>query len=204
MLFESIWAVLFGGASEAGVSHSETAAGDAARNGGASHSEAATGNPARRGIVAGAGAAEKVLRGDGTWGWVAEVDGADIVIRNATASWFGGDNDPQDNGETASGVLTKGQPDLVGFALPMDFGPKVPATQGAPLPRIPWHTPVTVSAGTVEVTGPLIDLGPAKSAKHQVDLTQAAFKHFAPLAQGLVHGVTVRVRGAAAYAQSKV
>lgn len=149
----------------------------------ASHGEAATG---------------KVLRGDGTWGWVAEVDGEDIVIRDATASWFGGDDDPQDSGETASGVLTKGHPDLVGFALPMDFGKSCPGTEGAPLPRLPWNTPVTVSLGDVSVTGPLIDLGPAKSAKHQVDLTQAAFRKFAPLSQGLVHGVTVRIRGAGA------
>jgi hypothetical protein len=72
------------------------------------------------------------------------------------------------------------------------------------LPRIPWRTPVTVSLGDVSVMGPLIDLGPAKSARHQVDCTQTAFKQFAPLSQGLVHGMTVRVRGGAAYAQSKV
>lgn len=149
--------------------------------------------------VAAAPAAPRVLRGDGTWGWVAEIDGEDIVIRDATASWFGGDDDPQDNGETASGVLTKGHPELVGFSLPMDFGPKSPATEGAPLPRLPWKIPVTVSLGAMSVTGPLIDLGPAKSAKHQVDLTQAAFKRFAPLSQGLVHGVEVRIPNGAKY-----
>jgi len=137
-----------------------------------------------------------LLKGDGTWGWGAEIDGEDIVIANATASWFGGANDPQDNGETASGISTKGNPDLVGFALPMDGFPTVASTKGSPIPRLPWKTPVTVSLGAISVTGPLIDLGPAKSAGHQVDLTQAAFKKFAPLSQGLVHGVTVRIRGA--------
>jgi hypothetical protein len=197
------------------ASHSEAATGDAKsdadagttpkspgeswRAGGASHSEAATEEEAWSGSGQTVATANRVLRGDGTWGWVAEVDGEDIVIRDATASWFGGDDDPQDNGETASGAVTKGHPDLVGFALPMDFGAKVPATAGAPLPRIPWHTPVAVSLGPVTVTGPLIDLGPAKSARHQVDLTQAAFRQFAPLSQGLVHGVTVRIEGAARY-----
>jgi hypothetical protein len=179
-IFESIWAALFGAAAE------EIRHGDAKTRG-------------QSGRVSNA-EPSGVLRGDGTWGWVAELDGEDIVIRNATASWFGGDNDPQDNGETASGVLTKGHPDLIGFALPMDFGPKVPSTQGSPLPRIPWRTPVTVSLGDVSVMGPLIDLGPAKSARHQVDCTQAAFKQFAPLSQGLVHGVDVRIKGGAAYA----
>jgi hypothetical protein len=164
---------------------------------GAAVAAAPKGEGARQGTAAATG--PRVVRGDGTWGWIVEVDGPDLVIRDAVGSWFGGDNDPQDNGETASGVLTKGHPEIVGFALPMDFGPKVPSTQGSPIPRLPWYTPITVSLAGVSVDGPLIDLGPAKSAKHQVDMTQAAFKHFGHLDDGIVRGLTVRIHNGAKY-----
>ena len=38
----------------------------------------------------------------------------------AAATWFGGDDDPEDNGQTASGVPTKGNPTLLGCALPLN------------------------------------------------------------------------------------
>lgn len=143
------------------------------------------------------GTRTRQLVGDGTWGWSADVVGDDIVIRGASGTWFGGDDDPLDNGETASGVRTKGNPGLVGFSLPMDGRSK--STKGSPIPALPWHTPITVSNGEVSVTGPLIDVGPAKSARDQVDMTRAAFVQFAPLRVGVVKGLTITIHGGAKF-----
>lgn len=49
------------------------------------------------------------------------------------------------------------------------------------------------------LTVPLLDNGPAKSAQDAIDLTQAAFRHFAPIKQGILRGVSFRVLGAAKY-----
>lgn len=142
-----------------------------------------------------------VLQGDGSYGFTVLVDGQDLVVRNARATWFGGDDDPDDNGDTASGVSTQGHPDLDGCALPMDgFG--LLRTQGSPLPRIPWQTTVRVynraNQATVEV--PLIDVGPAKPpwAHAQLDLTRHTFTALGgSLADGDL-AVDYRVLGAAA------
>lgn len=48
-----------------------------------------------------------------------EIDGDDVVVRNVTVTCFGGDHDAGDNGETESGILTRGAPDLLGCALPI-------------------------------------------------------------------------------------
>jgi len=116
------------------------------------------------------------LEGDGTWSWLkVEVDGADLVLRSATSTWFGGAHDPEDSGATASGVSTKLHPDILGCALPMaGFGR---ATQGSPIPRLPWHTLVKVFCYEThkEVEVELIDLGPSKYTHHGLDLTVAAF-----------------------------
>ena len=131
----------------------------------------------------------KALKGDGTWSFVALVDGDDLVVRNAKATWFGGANDPQDDGETASGVNTE----IQGCAIPMNFGPCI----GSPLPRVPWGTRVEVTylATGMTITVPVIDLGPAHSTGNALDLTVAAFKQFAPLAKGKIV-VDYRVLGA--------
>lgn len=136
----------------------------------------------------------KVLKGDGTWGFVAIVDGDDLVVRGAQATWFGGANDPQDFGETASGINTKRRPEVQGCAIPMSFGP----CKGSPLPRVPWGTKVEVvhlKSGKM-ISVPVIDLGPAHGTGHALDLTPAAFKQFAPLSDGKVV-VDFRVLGAA-------
>lgn len=138
------------------------------------------------------------------WSFTAEIDGDDIVLNNVTATWFGGDNDPLDNGETASGVMTKGNPDVMGCALPVV--PTHPSTAGSPLafsPRIPWKTQVQVSTADKSVVVPLIDNGPAKSARDAIDLTVAAFKHFAPIEKGVIN-VSVRIIGAAKYVPKPV
>ena len=118
------------------------------------------------------------LTGDGSFSFTADTLGDDIVVKNVNCTWFGGDDDPQDNGQTASGVVTKGHPDLLGCSLPMDgFNHK--STNGSPIPRLPWktHVEVTNRANGKTITVPLIDLGPSKFAqsKAAIDLSQAAF-----------------------------
>lgn len=126
----------------------------------------------------------KQLHGDGTWPWYATIIGDDIVVENATATCFGGSNDPQDSGKTASGVLTKGNDKLVAVSLPMDYrGPHAPtraALQGSPLPMLPWQTMVEVTSGGVTITAPVIDLGPAKYTGNAIDLTIGAARKFKP------------------------
>lgn len=136
----------------------------------------------------------RTLTGDGTWGFSALVDGDDLVVRNAQATWFGGANDPQDFGETASGINTKRRPDIQGCALPMAYGP----CAGSPLPKVPWGTRVEVThlESGKKITVPVIDLGPAHGTGHAIDLTVAAFKEFAPLEKGKVV-VDYRILGGA-------
>lgn len=121
-----------------------------------------------------------VLNGDGTWPWTARIDGDDIVVDNCRATCFGGSNDPQDNGETASGISTKNNPDLAAVSLPMDFGDRVPNTKGSPIPKVPWKTVVMVTANGASHHWPVIDIGPAKRTGNALDLTLAAAKLFNP------------------------
>ena len=104
------------------------------------------------------------------------VVGPDIVVRGVLATWFGGQHDPQDNGQTASGVDTKKNPDVAGCALPMHgFG--LASTENSPIPKIPWFTKIRVVnylGQKIEV--PLIDLGPARYTNHGIDLTPVAFQ----------------------------
>ena len=136
----------------------------------------------------------KVLTGDGPWGFTATVEGDDIVVRNAQDTWFGGANDPEDDGETASGVNTKQRPAILGCALPMNFG----HCAGSPIPKLPWGMRVEVThlASLATITVPVIDLGPSRSTGHAIDLTVAAFKEFAPLNTGKI-GVDYRIIGGA-------
>lgn len=132
----------------------------------------------------------QILKGDGTWPWTAQIDGNDIVVLGAKATAFGGDSDLGDNGETASGCPTKGNPGLLGCALPMD-GYKVKSLAGSPLPRMPFgvksscqvdpsgiQVEVTHRASGKKITVPVIDLGPGKGTGHALDLTVAAARYF--------------------------
>lgn len=145
---------------------------------------------------------QRVLQGDGSYGFEAIIDGKDIVVKNVRATWFGGDNDPSDNGETASGINTKGHPNLDGCALPMS-GFKVAKTEGSPLPKIPWKTIVKVynhaNGNIIQI--PVIDLGPAKPpyAHAALDLTIHAFKLLGgSISEGELK-VDYRIIGAAKY-----
>lgn len=129
--------------------------------------------------------------------WKPDKDGDDIVIRNARVTCFGGSNDPQDNGETASGVNTKQNPDIKGCALPIRLN--IPELRDSPLPRIPWRTHVfitehaTLKALEVE----LIDCGPALHTGNAGDLTLAAARFFDPHASATNFEMiaTIRVPG---------
>ena len=128
------------------------------------------------------------IRGDGSYPFVAQSEDGDLWVRNVNATWFGGDHDPDDNGETASGILTRGHPALLGCALPMQG---FRATKGSPLPRFPWRTPVEVRAGARQIIVELIDIGPAAPplAHGVIDLTPAAFVALA----GSLHVGSIRV-----------
>lgn len=132
----------------------------------------------------------RTIHKDG-WAFDAIVEGADLVVRDTTATWFGGNNDPHDNGLTASGVRTRGNPALLGCSLPMNYQGRDAATRkavgGAPIPMLPWGllpnlqprrdgTQVIVTSAGKSLTLPLIDIGPAKWARDGIDLTQAAFR----------------------------
>lgn len=123
-----------------------------------------------------------LLRGDGSWPWSARVDGDDIIVTDVIATCFGGSNDPQDNGETASGISTKGNPTLKACALPMIYTGNSAALRkalgGSPIPKLPWKTMVEIIANGKRLTVPVIDLGPAKKTGNAIDLTLAAARFF--------------------------
>jgi hypothetical protein len=104
------------------------------------------------------------------------VVGDDLVVRNTKATWFGGPNDPSDNGNTASGITTRDKPNLLGCALPLPSR-RSNLTLGTPFPTVPWQTKVRVKnlINQQEITIPLIDLGPAVKTGNGLDLTEAAF-----------------------------
>lgn len=127
-----------------------------------------------------------ILRGDGTWPWSAHVDGDDILVIGVRATCFGGSNDPQDSGETASGISTRNNPALKACALPMAYSGTSKALRkalgGSPIPKLPWGTKVEVMANGKHLTVPVIDLGPAKRTGNALDLTIAAARFFDPSA----------------------
>lgn len=148
--------------------------------------------------------APAVLRGDGRYEFTALVEGDDLVVRGVQATWFGGADDPQDDGETASGVSTRLHPELLGCALPMDG---FRATAGSPLPRLPWRTTrvlVTRPANGRSVTVELVDLGPSAPprAHAAIDLTVAAFRALGGSLRAGVLDVDYRILGGARHLPS--
>lgn len=138
-----------------------------------------------------------ILRGDGTWPWFAKIEGEDIVVLGAKSTAFGGDDDPQDSGETASGVATKGNPGLEGCSLPMRYSGQNEnlraALGGSPIPKMPFgllpngntnpagiRVRVTDPATGTSIEVPVIDVGPAKKTGHPLDLTVASARKFLP------------------------
>jgi hypothetical protein len=149
-----------------------------------------------------------ILKGDGTWPWSAHIDGDDIVFEGE-ATAFGGSNDPEDNGQTASGISTKNNPKLEACALPRCYTGKnksvLAALGGSPIPAgIPFRTRVRITCGDVSFVCPFIDLGPAKSTGHVIDLTQAAARRINSKATtwNFCAHVQARILGGARYAQA--
>ena len=155
-----------------------------------------------------------ILRGDGSWPWTAWVEGDDILVRGI-ATAFGGDDDSEDDGSTASGVNTKGNPGLLGCALPMRDD-ALHALRGSPIPRMPFglhpdgvpnpegaHVVVIFNGGVTQGPFPVIDLGPAKSTGHVLDLTVAAARlwDLHATADNFEARVTYRILGGAKYIQ---
>lgn len=107
------------------------------------------------------------------------VQGNDIVVENSVMTWFGGGDDPTDNGETSSGFSTKGHPESHGAAIPMDIGSHFPPTHGSGIPKMPWLMIVEVfipdTGKTLSIA--TIDLGPdiSKFPDHYLDVTKPAF-----------------------------
>lgn len=146
-------------------------------------------------------AAQKTFAGDGSWPFYVRLDGDDAVLvaiqgRPMLATWFGGDADPLDSGDTASGVKTKGNPNILGCALPMNY---IAACAGSPIPKLPWKTQVYVEAKGRALTVPLIDIGPNKRTGKTIDLTLAAFGHFAYPSRGVIQADTIQIIGGARY-----
>ncbi|MBP7951416.1 MAG: hypothetical protein KA004_17365 [Verrucomicrobiales bacterium] len=144
--------------------------------------------------------------GDGRWTFFIQLDGDDAVMRpvqgrKLSATWFGGNTDPHDDGRTASGVMTRGNPDLLGCSLPMQVSNerKVIQCAGSPIVNVPWGTQVTVTVGNASLTMPLIDVGPARWTTDAIDLTRAAFTKFAPVRHGTFRVESVRIHGGAKF-----
>jgi hypothetical protein len=159
----------------------------------------------------------QILHGDGTWSFTLTVDGDDLVTTAPVlATWFGGDSDSMDSGETACGYPTKGHPSLLGCALPM-HGYGEPHTEGSPVPRMPFglhadgtnradgaHVRVWSPKTNKDITVPVIDLGPGKQAStpghpHGIDLTRQAFRALGLDPAVGVAEVRYRILGGARY-----
>ena len=157
-------------------------------------------------------ASPPILAGDGSFGFVARIEGDDIVVENVVCTWFGGTDDPQDSGETASGFNTAQNPSFQGCALPMDkhlFPRPFPPCDGSPIPKLPWWIKIEVqradgSGSPIEV--PLLDIGPSKFAASRaaIDLTKPAFVALGGSINGGRIRVNYRVIGGARYAGTGV
>ena len=122
--------------------------------------------------------------------WTYQIDGPDLVVRNVTATCFGGTHDDGDDGRTESGVMNDGRyPLLMGVALPIRSTET--STKDSPLafkgPHIPWFNEVRVWRETdgedLAISCLLIDNGPdfANYPNHAIDLNpNVVLKHFAP------------------------
>lgn len=136
-------------------------------------------------------------------GWAFRVyrDGNDLLILNGRCTCFGGSSDPQDNGETASGVSTK-NPTCRGVALPRRYtgsgSALLRALGGSAIPpHLPFiHTVVEIESVSTghKTLAPFIDLGPARSTGNACDLTIAVAREFTPLASATNFSLQANIR----------
>lgn len=116
------------------------------------------------------------------------MDGADLVVRNITATCFGGAFDKGDTGETESRVMNDGSNNILQVALPIRSTER--ATVDSPLafkgPHIPWKTQVKVwrekDGEDTGIIGILTDNGPdiSKFPTHALDVNPPFALKFAP------------------------
>jgi hypothetical protein len=143
-----------------------------------------------------------VLRGTGAYLSIYPegviVVGDDLVVHNTRATFFGGPTDNSSNGVTASGININDNPQLRGCSLPLPRSKLVP---GTPFPQLPFQTNVRVKnhATQMELTIPLIDIGPAASTGKGLDLTEAAFNGLGAASSLGVIDVDFTVIGAARF-----
>jgi hypothetical protein len=129
--------------------------------------------------------------------WKPLVDGADIVVRDCIASWFGDTDDTQDNGIGWRGFPVRKYSWLPGCALAMRSD-AIPALRNSPLPMLPEGTPVTVmslTTGNVVVCY-LVDLGPS-IPNRPIDLSVGALHALGLDKTDGLYRVSFRIKGAA-------
>lgn len=149
--------------------------------------------------------------------WTYTLDGEDIVVRNVTATCFGGAFDKGDNGQTESGISNNASDfnDVKQCALPIRSVEQ--ATRNSPLafpgPHIPWKTTVKVwreaegEATAIETI--LTDNGPDtfEYPTHAIDLNPSAAHEFTTLSPERIAnewssgGMSFRIVGGAKYAR---
>lgn len=128
------------------------------------------------------------------WPFAMRRDGNDLCCDDIIITCFGGGFDRQDNGSTASGVSTRGI-GVFGVSVAMrgeDF-PHLSqaehhALDGAPIPRLPWHTlvEITIKGQTYTPEAGIVDLGPGHQATtnpgeaHALDVTPQVGRVFEP------------------------
>ena len=124
--------------------------------------------------------------------WTFTIEGEDILVRNITATCFGGRYDSGDNGETESGWDDKGDGSIQAntFQVALPIRSTEAATRCSPLaflgPHIPWGTVVMVwheSEGeTTAVKAILTDNGPDVELfpTHALDTNPPLALYFAP------------------------
>lgn len=122
--------------------------------------------------------------------WTATMDGADLVVRNITATSFGGAYDAGDDGQTESGDENDGKETVRLLQVSLPIRSTESATANSPLafkgPHIPWNTVVmvwreadgesTAVACVLSDNGPDVKLYP----EHALDCNPNVVLHFEP------------------------
>lgn len=126
-------------------------------------------------------------------------DGDDLVIRHGTATRFGANDDPEDNGVGAWGFPVRQHPEYLGISLPIRG--HAGGLTDSPVPHLPGGIAVKVySAKTGKsVFAHLVDIGPSRFTGRAADLMNSVVTALGlTLADG-VYPVDLRVIGGAKY-----
>lgn len=121
------------------------------------------------------------LPNDGTWPWLAYVDGDDIVLKGVQIVCFGTFS------PAAVRSDAEGNEFIQACAVPMLYAGEDPVLLEefgtSPLPVIPWETLAVIRSGDAEVQLPVVDIGPVKSTGAAIGLTLGAARLFKPDAE---------------------